>query len=340
LLENDRGSRESLGAAMAGVTELPISIERVFALQDAERLAPGERLKTLAALVRRFPGWKPARQSLVEATLSAGKWGEALVLARVGVHQGWLTEADRRYRDALFWCLLRHPGRLSDEAVAEFQNASDLVDDELDLLLLLAGAARHDLYEEIPYWARGLLELAEQRWPASTALLRAAVEAPERIARDRRVAIRARQAQSDFEKGQQKPSLYTNWARSKDYLRHFTETLARHHMAVEQGRPVPDEDPETIIDETAAQHGLTEAEGKARQAMRLHLAGQIQCLATLAEGVRIFSSWKALGGAIAREEGLGDELRRMTDLAQKRPILNVLRDQLETLRKDSSVEAA
>jgi hypothetical protein len=340
LLESDPASRDSLRTAMAGVTELPIPIERIFALQDAERTASGERLKTVVALLRRYPGWEPARRSLVEATLAAGKWGEALALARVGVHQGWLLDADRRYRDALFWCLLRHPGRLNDEAVAEFQNASDLLTDEFDLLLLLAGAARHDLYEEIPYWAQSLRERAERRWPVSTALLRSAVEAPERIVRDRRVASRAQQAQSDFEKGQHKPSLFGSWAPSKDYQRHFTEVLARYRRDVEQGRPAPDDDPETIIDETAVKHGLTEAEGKGRQAMRLHLVGQLQCLVTLAEGVRTFSSWKALQDAIAREQGLGDELERMTAFATKRPILNVLREQVEALHKESTVEAA
>ena len=43
LLENDPASRDSLRAAMAGVTDLPIPIERIFALQDAERTPPGER---------------------------------------------------------------------------------------------------------------------------------------------------------------------------------------------------------------------------------------------------------------------------------------------------------
>jgi hypothetical protein len=338
VLETDPASCESLRAALVGATDLPAPMERIFALRDAERTAPGERLKALVAVSRRYRSWAPARRSLVEATLNAGLWGEALMLARVGVHQGWLVEVDRRYRDAFFWCLLRHPGRLSDEVMAEFQNASDLLDDEFDLLLLLAGAARHGLYEEIPYWTRSLLEPTQRRWPASTGLLRAAIEAPERIAPERQIAAQARQAQAEFEKGQQKPQLYTNWSPSRDYLRHFTETLARFHTAVERGQPAPDEDPEAIINETATEYGLKVAEGKARQAMRLHLIGQIQCLAKLAEAVRTFSSWSALEDAIAREESLSDELARLTVLAHKRPILSALREQLEKVRGESTVE--
>ena len=158
--------------------------------------------------------------------------------------------------------------------------------------------------------------------------------------RDRRVAYRARQAESDFEEGSTSSRPCGSWPPSKDYQRHFTEILARYHKDVEQGRPAPEDDPETIIDETAVRYGLTEAEGKGRQAMRLHLVGQLQCLVTLADGVRLFSSWKELQDAVAREQGLGDELERMTALANKRPILNVLREQVEALHKESTIEAA